>query len=98
MTWSMLGPVAGAPELVSPVHSDAIPASCDPCAALLLSPSSTMTLLCTGASGARVLRNLNPVVAIGEPPGSGGTTSLPAASVAPQRGRTHPQGVNSKTR
>ena len=55
ITWSMLGPVAGAPVDVRPVHSEAMPASCEPCAALLASPSRTITLLCSGASGASVV-------------------------------------------
>ncbi len=97
ITWSTLGPVAGAPVEVRPVHSEAMPASCEPCAALLLSPSRTMTLFCTGASGASVSRKTKLVVIFGALPAAGNSTSCLFASVAPQNGRTQPHGVKSST-
>src|ERR1700684_1285845 len=101
----MLMLVAGLlPVQICPVHSDAIPASCEPWAALLLRPSRMMTLLwrlvVQGtpptvpplANGARVLRKVKLLVSVGALPAAGGRTDCPLELVAPQTGRTTPQG------
>src|SRR5512146_1799519 len=106
--WSMLMLVAWLPLEICPVQSEAIPASCDPWAALFMIPSRTITLLCKFvvqevlvplavtfppmAKGASVLRKMKFVVWVGALPAAGGRTSLPLASVAPQSGRTQPHG------
>ena len=108
--WSMLMLVAALPLEIWPVHSDAMPASCDPWAALLLRPSRTITLLCKlvvqlvpptvppAANGLSVLRNVKLLVTVPGLPAAGRFTDAPDASVAPQTGRTHPHGVNTSTR
>ena len=87
-----------------------MPASCDPCAALLLRPSRTSTLDCKFvvqevpptvppvANGASVLRNLKLLVSVGAAPYAGRGIDAPLMSVAPQTGRTQPQGVNTRIR
>ncbi len=108
--WSMLMLVAALPLEIWPVHSDAMPASCEPWAALLLRPSRTTTLLCKfvvqlvpatvppEAKGFSVLRKVKLLVSVPGLPAAGRLTEPPDASVAPQTGRTHPHGVNTRTR
>jgi len=82
--WSMLMLVAAAPVEIWPVQSEAIPASCEPWAALLLMPSRISTLLCRlvvqevlvplavtlppEAKGASVARNLKLLVSVAGEP------------------------------
>src|SRR5450432_3714901 len=105
----MLMLVAGLPVEICPVQSEARPASWEPCAARLLRPSTTMTLLCRlvvqavpptvppFAKGASVLRKMKLLVEVAGDPYAGRGTDAPPASVAPQTGRTHPQGVKMRT-
>src|SRR6185437_4904277 len=112
--WSMLMLVAALPVEIWPVQSEAMPASCDPCAALLLRPSRTRTLLCRFvvhdvlvplavtlpplAKGLSDPRNLKLLVSVAGLPYAGRVIEAPFMSVAPQTGRTQPHGVKISTR
>ena len=50
------------------------------------------------AKGASVLRKVKALVSVGAAPYAGRTIDAPLMSVAPQTGRTQPQGVNTKIR
>src|SRR4051812_2924950 len=106
----MLMLVAGLPVEIWPVQSEAMPASWEPWAALLFRPSRTSTLLWRFvvqevpptvppvAKGASVLRNLKLLVTVGAAPYAGRVIEAPLMSVAPQTGRTQPQGVKTRIR
>src|SRR5690242_4518976 len=87
----MLGPLPVEPSVFAPVHSAAMPGSCDDVVAdATFKPSITVTLSFSGSSGESEGRNFRGVAVIGAVPDIGALHS------APKRCCTNPLGVKSR--